>query len=201
MAVANRDSLRQRFVTVQLTLLSIVVALILEGLLGVLLALEDWTPLVLVQSLDVLTSALAMWVGFAFSISVADKSPHLLDFLGPFALLIFLQLAVRFIAEGDFPAFLFAGACASLVAAWSLWLDVRIAGRHGTNGPVSTAVLLTGIGLFELALGAGLRAGLIGPTTGLALLAAITGLQTVGVGRSIHFWLASLRSERDAEAR
>lgn len=191
-ALTERTNLKERFVTVQLTLLSIVVALILESLLSVLFELDEWTLLVSVQSADVLTSALAMWIGFALGISSADKTPHAMDFIGPFMLLITLNLAVRFIATEQFVAFLLSGAAASSTAAFSLWLDNRAARRAGHRGPDITMRLLIGVAIIEIAIAVALVAALIGESVAIALLAISTLVQLVGVARSIHFWQLSL---------
>ncbi|MFK7912707.1 MAG: hypothetical protein AB8B93_02230 [Pseudomonadales bacterium] len=190
--MTERTNLQERFVTVQLTLLSIVVALILESLLGVLFQLEQWSLLVMVQSADVLTSALAMWIGFALGIAAADKTPHIMDFLGPFALLITLNLAVRYIATEQFVGFLLSGAAASTTAAASLWLDSRAARRIGKQGPDTTIRLLVAVALIEATIALLLLSGIITTAIGIALLMVSTAIQIFGVARSIHFWQLSL---------
>ena len=194
--MSERTNLQERFVTVQLTLLSIVVALILESLLGVLFQLEQWSLLVIVQSADVLTSALAMWIGFALGIAAADKSPHVMDFLGPFALLITLNLAVRYIATGEFVGFLLSGAAASSTAAFSLWLDSRAARRAGGRGPDTTVILLVAVASTEILIAVALMFEVIGTAVGIGLLMVSTGIQIYGVARSIHFWQSSLATNK-----
>lgn len=186
--------LKDRFVTVQLTLLSITVALILEGLLGALMEAPGWSFIVSVQAADVAASALAMWLGFAYSISASDKIPHVLDFLAPFGLLMTLSLATRFIGQVPLTMFLLCVAAGSFIAAAALWLDCLLARRVGLRGPQTQAVLLTSIGVWEVGLAVVSATGTLASTTLAALLLASTIAQVTGIANSIHFWRASLRS-------
>lgn len=133
---SERSRARRGFATVQLTMLSIVVALILENLLGTLFELEQWTPLILLQSLGVLGSAISMWVGFGLALTLVDKQPSHSDFLNPFFMLIFLSLAVRCIATGNVAGFFFAGALATASSTINLWFEVQAATRSGSQGPI-----------------------------------------------------------------
>lgn len=185
--------LKDRFVTVQLTLLSIVVALVLEGLLGTLMAQPQWSAVTVIQALDVMASALAMWLGFAYGISTVDKVPHIMDFLAPFGLLISLSLGVRFIGSEPLTAFLLCVAAGSIIAASALWLDCLQASEAGLAGPTRQAKLLTTIGCWELVL-----AGLSQFTeltaiavAGLLLVSTLT--QIYGVRVTIGAWRFSLR--------
>lgn len=140
--ISPRNRARRGFATVQLTMLSIVVALILENLLGTLFELDHWTPLILLQSLDVLASALSMWVGFGLALTLVDKQPTLSDFLNPFFMLILLSLAVRCIATGNIQGFFFAGALATLSSTINLGVEVAAARKLGGEGPTTIFKLL-----------------------------------------------------------
>ncbi len=185
--------LKDRFVTVQLTLLSIVVALVLEGLLGTMMEQPRWSPVTIILALDVMASALAMWLGFAYGISIMDKVPHIMDFLAPFGLLITLSLAVRFIGNEPLTAFLLCVAAGSFIAAAALWLDCLQLREAELSGPIRQAWLLTTIGCWELALAglsqfAGLTATVI---AGLLLVSTLT--QIYGIRVTIGAWRFSLR--------
>lgn len=146
-AAANPDdsrsnATRRGFATVQLTMLSIVVALILENLLSTLFELDQWTPLILLQSLDVLASSFSMWIGFGLALTLIDKQPSISDFLNPFFMLIFLNLAVRCIATGNTTGFFFASALATASSAFNLWSEVRREKKLGREGPTTIFKLL-----------------------------------------------------------
>ena len=195
----SREQLRNRFVTVQLSLLSIAVALILENLLGMLLDRDHLGLIVGLQAADVTVSALSMWVGFAYAISSLNKPPHLLDFLVPFILLFSLSSAVYFINTGQLAYFFFAGAVGSAGAAATLWLDVRQARRFGSNGPTPTAWLLTLICGLEVLFGiVFLLDDRSFSWQTLSLLPTIV-LQTITAFRSIRFWRQELTPAPGAE--
>lgn len=133
---------RRGYATVQLTMLSIVIALVLENLLGTLFEIDHWTPLVLLQSLGVLASSLSMWVGFGLALTVVDKQPNYSDFLNPFLMLIFLSLAVRCIATGNIAGFFLAGALGTASSTFNLWLEILGARKVGLEGPITIFRLL-----------------------------------------------------------
>lgn len=199
--MASQAVLKDRFATVQLTLLSVVVALILESLLGTLFSMQEWGVMVGVQALDILVSALAMWVGFAYGISATDKQPHALDFLGPFGLLIFLNLSIRFMDTGQLTAYFFSSALGSLTAAASLWLDCHGARKLGQVGPVTSMRLLMGIALWEALIGVLVALSLVGAEFAIAMLAVATLLQAIGVAKSINWWRKSLVVEQQLTAK
>lgn len=186
------ETLKNRFVTVQLTLLSIAVALILENLLSMLLALEVWTPLIAVQALDISVSAISMWVGFALGISTVNKPPHLLDFLVHFFLLFTLSTAVYFLSTGYLPGYFLASALGSSSAAATLWLDHRAALQHGTSGPVGTAKLLTFVATFEALLGLLTALVDLGSSWVVALIVPVILLQGYAAFRSMRLWQQAL---------
>jgi len=145
-----RTRARRGFATVQLTMLSIVVALILENLLGTLFDLDVWSSLILLQALDVLASSLSMWVGFGLALTLVEKQPSYSDFLNPFFMLILLSLAVRCIATGNLPGFFLAGALATASSTFNLWTEVRRARLGGVQGPTTIYRLLISTTCIEL---------------------------------------------------
>lgn len=179
---------KNRFVNVQLTLLSIAVALILENLLGVFHNAEIITPLILVQSVEIGISAISMWVGFAYGISSVNKPPHLMDFLVHFLLLFTLSTAVTFIGTGNLPGYFIAAGLGSASAALCLRLDVVLAHRAGRQGPNGTFLLLASIASIELGIGLlALTVTLTAPVAILLLIPVIT-LQGITAMRSIRSW-------------
>lgn len=192
----DRSRLLDRFATVQLTLLSIVVALILENLLSNLFALDDWTPLVLVQAADILLASLAMWVGFAYGLSFGTTRPTPIDFMGLFGLLIFMQFAVRFIYTGSVAGFLVSGGAATLTAGLMIMKDVRAARSVGMQGPERTMWWLLGVGSAEV-LGAALfKFGIINTGIALALIATTACCQGADAWRSMRFWHLSTQDKQ-----
>ena len=185
---ASTEQLRSRFVTVQLSLLSIAVALILENLLNSMLDLEAMSLLTAAQAFDVTVAAISMWIGFAYGISTVSKPPHLLDFLVPFLLLFSLSSAVYFITSGELALFFFAGAAGSASAAAALWLDVRMARQADFQGPSTTAAMLTVVAALEVTVGL-IFANTELPWTWapLLMLPGIT-LQATTAFRSMRFW-------------
>ena len=127
--VANR--LRAHFTTVQITLLSIVVALVLENLLGRIDSLPHlnfsssagwltWSQIALVVS-----CAIATWAGFGLTLGLPQKLPRIIDFLAPFALLIAMQTAVRYLHPDSQSVFLSAIGTGVAIAALQLYIEWR----------------------------------------------------------------------------
>ena len=119
----QRLNVHRHFATVQVTLLSIVVALILENLLAHIwetgapgfTTLSDW--IIWLQVALVLVSTLTTWSGFAFGlIFIENKQIHTIDFLAPFALLISIQAAIRYLYPEPLHGFLVSMAIASAFA-------------------------------------------------------------------------------------
>lgn len=183
-----RTRARRGFATVQLTMLSIVVALILENLLSTLFDLDHWTPLILLQSLDVLASALSMWVGFGLALTLVDKQPTLSDFLNPFFMLILLSLAVRCIATGNIEGFFFAGALATLSSTINLWIEVAAARKLGGEGPITIFRLLIITTAVELIAATVISVGWGNVTIACGFLLVAIALQGLASGHSIKSW-------------
>ena len=201
MAEDSKTQVREHFVIVQLTLLSIVVALILENLLSSLWAnnpinvtsLEGWVALF--EVLLVFLSALATYAGFSLSLSFSHKRPQVIDFLMPFGLLFSMQIAIGFIVPGAIHYFLLAMGCASLIAGAQLASDWRLAkvDDNPAAAPGAPAVLQAANGLWGC-LGALLVAvDLVGLAGALAFIAIAATVQLAGVAGTLHGWIAATR--------
>ncbi len=184
------NGVRRQFATVQLTLLSLVVALILENLMGIMSELDTRPFLVWLQSLDILVSAFSMWVGYAFAFMAGNKRPHITDFFTPFGLLIFLHLAAYCMATGNLSGFFFAGAAGTASAVVNLWANVAAAKRAGLGGPLTTAKLLTAGCLVEILGGLIYSFGNPGPAVASVLILAAISLQMATSAESIKGWLS-----------
>jgi len=88
-----------RFAAVQLTLLSVIVALILENLLNQVsgaTGLDTWhNAIPWLQAAAVAVTVITIWSGFALILSGSDRPPATIDFIYPFGLLITLSLAAN----------------------------------------------------------------------------------------------------------
>ncbi|MEM6707316.1 MAG: hypothetical protein AAF648_00875 [Pseudomonadota bacterium] len=192
---APGTTLKARFVTVQLTLLSIAVALILENLLSLMLGLNERTLVQLLQAVDVSVAAISMWVGFAYGIASTNKPPHLMDFLVHFALLFALCTAVYFIGNGNLLGYFLANAAGTGSACTSLFMDHRLARRVGQSGPVGTLALLGIITLWELGSAALAAGDWLNEHYVVAVLVVPILLQCTAALRSIRFWQQHLRDD------
>ena len=179
---------RRGFATVQLTMLSIVVALVLENLLGTLFEFDQWTATHLLQALEVLASSLSMWVGFGLALTVVDKQPSYSDFLNPFLMLIFLSLAVRCIATGNLAGFFFAGALATLSSTINLWGEVRRARSGGQEGPTTIFRLLCITAAIELVAASVMGLGWGGAPAAIGFMVCAIALQAYASNHSIKMW-------------
>ncbi|MCZ6659487.1 MAG: hypothetical protein O7C67_19555 [Gammaproteobacteria bacterium] len=202
-AVADdaKTQIRKHFVIVQLTLLSIVVALILENLLSSLRdnnpisldSIEGWIALLEVAL--VLLSALATYAGFTLSLSFPQKRPQVIDFLMPFGLLISMQIAIGFLMPGAVHYFLLAMGSASLIAGLQLISDWRLvmATSERPSGAGVPALLQMSIALWDW-LGAWLiYVDLISLPGALAFVAVAVVVQLIGVSDTLRGWITSTR--------
>lgn len=126
-----------RFSAVQLTLLSIIVALILESLLNQLdnNSINWATLLPWLQAGLVAITVIAIWSGFALILSTSDRKPETVDFVYPFGLLITLSLATDSLGENRLASFFGFLAFGSLFACWALHSEWRSERRNnGGNG-------------------------------------------------------------------
>lgn len=158
MADLNRDSVRRHFASVQLTLLSIVVALILENLLSAYWERPQPFPsdalqwLFWLQAGVVLATALSMWSGFALSFNYLHlRQPTALDIVAPFGLLITMNLAIGAMHPPLPAGFLLAAGAGSFIAGIILYLDTRNSRRRGKAGPVTALSIQMSIALLNLA--------------------------------------------------
>jgi len=109
-----------RFASVQLTLLSVIVALVLENLLNQVTGGTANTPLMWLQAALIAITVITVWSGFALILTVSDRQPAPVDFICPFGLLVSLTLAAGQLgAESLLPYFVFIAA-SSLFAIWAL---------------------------------------------------------------------------------
>jgi hypothetical protein len=189
-----RDSVRRHFASVQLTLLSIVVALILENLLSAFWERPQPFPsdalqwLFWLQAGLVLATALSMWSGFALSFNYLHlRQPTMLDIVAPFGLLITMNLAIGAMHPPLPAGFLLALGSGSLMAGIILFLDTRMSRRRGSTGPVSALAIQISIAFLSIA-GAGAIAlewlGIPGACVVLAVALVTQAASIVGIARS-----------------
>ncbi len=193
--------IREHFVVVQLTLLSIVVALILENLLSSLwesnpigfTSIEGW--IAFLEVVLVLLSAVATYAGFSLSLSFPGKRPQVIDFLMPFGLLFTMQIGIGFLMPGAVHYFLLAMGSASFIAALQLASDWRmivaeVDPPEGAGGP---AILQMSIALWDW-LGALLLAlDLIGLPGAVLFIGVAVIVQMIGVSETLRGWIESTR--------
>ena len=201
MADDRKFRIREHFVVVHLSILSIVVALILENLLSSLwnnnpigfTSIEGWIAFLEVAL--VLLSAVATYAGFSLSLSFPEKRPQVIDFLMPFGLLFTMQIGIGFLMPGAVHYFLLAMGSASFIAALQLASDWRTAMAEtdqpkGAGGP---AILQMSIALWDW-LGALLLAlDLIGLPGGVLFVGVAATAQLVGVSSTLRGWITSTR--------
>lgn len=201
MADDRKFRIREHFVVVQLTLLSIVVALILENLLSSLwdnnpigfTSIEGWIAFLEVAL--VLLSAVATYAGFTLWLSFPEKRPQVIDFLMPFGLLITMQIGIGFLMPGAVHYFLLAMGSASFIAALQLASDWRMAMAEanqpeGAGGP---AILQMSIALWDWLGALLLGVDLIGLYGAAVFVGVAVILQTIGVSGTLRGWIASTR--------
>ncbi len=196
-----RSRVRDHFTTVQLTLLSIIVALVLENLLSAFWDREIpgvfdlTTPLWWLQVALVLLSALSAWAGFGLALSTNSRRVNFVDVLAPFALLITLNLAIGVMHPGNISAYLLAIGSASLIAGFMLVSDVRVSSsivntetEENVEGPKSAMYLQLGIAAWDFA-GVGLLWLGVIETLGGCIVIAVAGIvQSVGLSQTIRAW-------------
>lgn len=138
-----------RFAAVQLTLLSVIVALILENLLNQVSgagALATWTnPIPWLQAAGVAVNVITIWSGFALIMSVSDRPPATVDFIYPFGLLIALSLAANSVnAPQTWLYFMYLG-IGGVFAFWTLHTEQRYIEMTGATTGVRRATLIQGV--------------------------------------------------------
>jgi|GEM_PF-3349057 len=117
-----------RFSAVQLTLLSVIVALILENLLNQIGNQSvGWTgPLPWLQAALVAITVIAVWSGFALILTSSERRPEPVDFIYPFGLLITLTLAANSLGEAQLARFFLFLCLGGLFACWALRAELLV---------------------------------------------------------------------------
>lgn len=138
-----------RFAAVQLTLLSVIVALILENLLNQVSgseALATWTtPIPWLQAAVVAVTVITIWSGFALILSLSDRPPATVDFVYPFGLLITLSLAANSLNTDQLWQFFMHLGLSSAFAYWALCVEQNHIEQSGATTGVRRAALIQGV--------------------------------------------------------
>ena len=141
------------FAAVQLTLLSVIVALILENLLNQLGGgTANWgSPLPWLQAGLVAITVITIWSGFALILSVSTRAPEAVDFIYPFGLLIALTLAANSVGTDALAPFFMFLALGGVFATWALRAELGSQGIEDQQAGIRSAIRLqavdTAIGL------------------------------------------------------
>ncbi len=118
------DKARTLFPTIQITLVSIIVALALQQLLNLLPTLDALWEFTIVaariwcQALVAFVIIIKMWTGFVLAAVVTDRVPRAIDLLGPMAVLIFVDAQIASIGVEHTLRWWYVMGAGSLVAAW-----------------------------------------------------------------------------------
>jgi hypothetical protein len=184
---------RAAFPMLQVTLLSIIVALAFENLLeamnasAVLWQRSDAQPLAWLQVVAITATIVTMWSGTTLQIMMADRAPRGPDFLFPIGFLALLHVLIANL--GTIPAhmWLYAATGGATLAGTMIWFDARTtATRLGPRkGPVVTQLTMAGVcGLGAVLVHAGWM-GLAG-TMAVTLLYVI--VQSISATFTIRGW-------------
>jgi len=116
-----------RFSAVQLTLLSVIVALILENLLNQFSdSTLGWSSVLpWLQSAAIAITVVSVWSGFALILSTSERQPETVDFIYPFGLLITLTLAANSLGNTQLLNFFTFLSLSGLFASWALRTELR----------------------------------------------------------------------------
>jgi len=141
-----------RFSAVQLTLLSVIVALILENLLN---QFGDptlgWSGILpWLQSALVAMTVIAVWSGFALILTTSERQPTPVDFIYPFGLLITLTLAANSLGAEQLTKFFIFLGLGGFFACWALRaeflnLPADSDEAHGVNRAIYIQAADTGL--------------------------------------------------------
>ncbi len=178
------------FATVQLTFLSIVVALILENALGeltvrpVLWTLHSDALVLWLQVLTVGFATIATWAGFAISLSFGRPATAG-DFVLPVLLLVCLYSAGTTFFPTPVQYWMLALAAASSVAGLMLWKDLRYARHGGFTGPRNA--FRSQLALVALYLSGALALS-VGWNVALAWLLTGVGIEAIGLYSALSAW-------------
>lgn len=122
-----------RFSAVQLTLLSVIVALILESLLNQIGDSNlNWTSAQLwLQAALIALTVIAIWSGYALILTTSERPPETVDFVYPFGLLITLTLASNSLEAAHLARYFLCMGLGGVFACWALWAEA--ANLEGTG--------------------------------------------------------------------
>jgi hypothetical protein len=186
---------RQALPTIQLTLLSIIVALAFENLIEHVRNLPElWqtsTAAMLgwLQVMAITATVIAMWAGLSLQITLSSRAPGGADFLTPIAFLALLHIGIGAIGGASAHVFLYATAGGAALGGLTLWRESRNpqSGRRWSTGAMAA------LAQFALAAvtacGAVLiHAAVVGLRGTLAFTTAYLALQTVSATLGIRGW-------------
>lgn len=138
-----------RFSAVQLTLLSVIVALILESLLNQfgdpVAGWHTWLPWF--QATVIAITVITIWSGFALILTVSVRRPELCDFVYPFGLLITLTLAANSLGESNLARYFSFLALSNVFACWALYAELRSISDNGQTAGVRQALYVQAVDL------------------------------------------------------
>jgi len=135
------------FSAVQLTLLSVIVALVLENLLN---QFGDpsvgWTgSLAWLQSALVALTVISVWSGFALILTTSQRKPAPVDFVYPFGLLIALTLAANSLGQAQLIKFFTFLGIGGLFACWALGSELsNLISSSGQSAGLRRALYIQG---------------------------------------------------------
>lgn len=138
-----------RFAAVQLTLLSVIVALILENLLNQVsgaAGLDTWHGAIpWLQAAAVAVTVITIWSGFALILSGSNRPPATIDFVYPFGLLITLSLAANSLDVDQTGLFFMHLCLGGVFAVLALRTEQIYLDADGRVAGVRQAVIIQGI--------------------------------------------------------
>ena len=115
--------IRAHFPTIQITMVSIVVALALQELLDRLPTIDAlWEPSwiaarIWCQAFVAFAIIIKMWSGFVLNASISERVPGPIDLLGPMGILVFVDAQIASIGVDGFARWAYILGAGSLVAA------------------------------------------------------------------------------------
>lgn len=187
MSAPTTNQVRESFVTVQITVLSIIVALGLENLTG---ALADaptvegwWLASRWLQVLLFATVLIVMWGGFSLTAATTRRPPSLLDLIAPFALLGCMNWAAWGIQSVALHQVLMAIGVSSSLSALMIYADYR----HDRMSLDRPALLQVAIAVLA-AIGAFVVLQVPEPTWHCVIVVGLTLLQGYGLIGVIDGW-------------
>lgn len=196
-----RSRVRDHFTTVQLTLLSIIVALVLENLLSAFWergrsdGADLTTVLWWLQAILILLSSISTWAGFGLSLSLNSRRVNFVDVIAPFALLITLNLAVGMLYPGNVSAYLLTVGGASGIAGimllsdvWSFATEAGAEREVSIAGPATAMKLQLGIAGWNFAGAALIWLGVLDLRGGCFIIAMACIGQGLGLTGTIRGW-------------